>query len=96
MNLKVVLKAFQFVLAIASLVLWGSYGIARDNFMHEGNRVSDALHSIELDQHGSVVFITSHQSHVLSFLVACSIGCFLVAAVIDLYRRGRLPKLSRP
>jgi hypothetical protein len=95
MNSKVALKFLQFLLAIAALMFWGSYGIARSTFMREGSRVSDALHAIELDQHGSIAYITKHQSHVLSSLVACSIACFVVAAGIDLYRRGRLPKLAR-
>jgi len=95
MNLKAVLKFLQFVLAIAALMFWGSHGIAYSTFMREGSRTSDALHVIELDQHGSIAFITRHQSHVLSSLLACSVGCFLVAAVIDLYRRGCLPKLAK-
>ena len=95
MTLKLVLKASQFVLAIASLMSWGSFIIARDNFMRTGSSVSDALHTIKENEHGSIAYITSHQSHVLSLWVSCSIGCFVVAAVIDLYRRGRLPKFPK-
>jgi hypothetical protein len=88
-----VLKLIQLVSAIASLISWGNYAIARASFMRDGRRVSDSLHAIELDQHGSISYITKHQSHVLALWVACSIACFLVAAVIG--ARGRLRQLVK-
>lgn len=93
MSAKMVPNLLRFVFGIASLISWGNYAIARSNFMSSGSPVKDALHAVELDQHGSISYITNLQSHVLSFWIACSMGCFLVTAAIG--ARGRLRYLVK-
>lgn len=85
------LRLLQFFLAIASLLLWGSHSIAFDDFMCEGRRSIDATHQVELDQHGSIAYITLHQSHVLTGLTIAAASCFVVAALLEKLVEKRFP-----
>jgi len=85
------LRLLQLFLAIASLLLWGEHSIAFDDFMNEGTRISDVTHGVELDQHGSIAYITLHQSHVLTGLTIAAASCFVVAALVGKYVGKHFP-----
>lgn len=90
-TLDKVIRAVQVVLLAVSLMSWGNRMIAFDQFMREGSTKADVTHQIELTQHGSIAYITVHQSHVLTVWSAIAASSFVVAVLLDLYRRKRYP-----
>ncbi|TAM32066.1 MAG: hypothetical protein EPN68_02960 [Rhodanobacter sp.] len=91
MNLDKLIRAAQIVLLAVSLMSWGNRMIAFDEFMREGTTKADVTHQIELNQHGSIAYITAHQSHVLTAWAVIAASSFVAAALIDLYRRKHRP-----
>lgn len=90
-TLDKVIRAVQVVLLAVSFMSWGNSMIAFGQFMREGSTKADVTHQIELNQHGSIAYITVHQSHVLTLWEVIAVSSFVVAALLDLHRRKRYP-----
>lgn len=89
--LNVTLRITQIALLATSFISWGNRMIAFSEFMRNGSIKADSVHSIELNQHGSIVYITEHQSHVLTMLTFIAFLSFITALLVDLYRRKKFP-----
>jgi hypothetical protein len=85
------LRVVQVALIAASFIAWGNWSIAFFQFMREGSAKADVTHPVELDQHGSIAYISVHQSHVLTEWQVIAASAFITAALLDLYRRKRYP-----
>jgi hypothetical protein len=90
-NLDKVIRTVQVVLLAVSFMSWGNRMIVFGQFMREGTTKADVTHQIELNQHGSVVYITVHQSNVLTLWAVIAASSFVVAVLLGLYRRKRYP-----
>lgn len=85
------LLASQFALGCSALLLWFCHGHYYRVYVVKGSNVASSMYPVEIHEHGSTVYITAHQSHVLTALALGAVLSFILGALVDLYRRKRYP-----
>jgi hypothetical protein len=90
-TLRRLLLAAQFVLGCSALLLWFCHGHYYRAYVTKGSSVASSMYPVEIHEHGSTVYISTHQSHVLIMLASGAVSSFVFGALIDLYRRKRYP-----
>lgn len=60
-------------------------------FTVNGSNAATPIDTVEINDHGSIVYITQKQSCTLTILTTLSISCFFAAILIDLYQRKHYP-----
>lgn len=80
---------FKLVLVAIALCSWGGWYHLYGKFVNTGVETANPTHSILVNDHGSVVFITPNQDHVLTALIVVAAVSFVCAVAIDLYDRKR-------
>lgn len=89
--LRRLLLASQFALGCSALLLWFCHGHYYRVYVVKGSNVASSMYPVEVHEHGSIVYISAHQSHVLMALAVGAISSFVLGALVDLYRRKRCP-----
>ena len=86
--MKVATKIKLELVAIA-LLSWAGWCYLYEKFVSAGNKAVNATHSVLVNDHGTVVYITTTQEHVLTLVTATAVASFMCAVVADLYERSR-------
>jgi len=89
--LRRLLLASQFALGCSALLLWFCHGHYYRAYVTKGSYVASLMYPVEINEHGSIVYISAHQSHVLTVLALGAVSSFVLGALVDLYRRKRFP-----
>lgn len=79
----------KFALAGVALCFWGAWYFLYEKFVGTGSEAANSTHSVLVNDHGTLVFITPSQDHLLKALIAAAIISFVCAVIIDLYERTR-------
>jgi hypothetical protein len=82
--------AIKFLLAIISVVLFFHRNSLFGDFSRAGTSVADTAHTVLVNNHGSLAYITSTQSDHLHNLVIGSAALFALAVIIDIIQRTKL------
>jgi len=73
--------------------VWAITGYSRIHyygvFTSNGSNKATLTNPIEINDHGSLVYVTLHQDHILTYLIYISVSSFIIAVIIDLYQRKR-------
>jgi hypothetical protein len=90
-----VLTSIKWILVL----VWALTGYSRIHyygvFTSNGSDKVTSTNTIEINDHGSLVYITSHQYHILTYLIYTSVFSFIIAVIIDLYQRKRFPSREK-
>ena len=79
----------KLVLAVVALCFWGGWCYFNEKFLSDGTKAASATHSILVNDHGTFVYITPTQGHVLTLMTVAAVASFSCAVIIDLYERNR-------
>jgi hypothetical protein len=74
-------------LAFVAIALWLTHFYLYESFVNQSSKVSNLVRPVMVNDHGSFVYITVHQSNVLNVLTGFAVASFVVAVLIDVYQR---------
>lgn len=85
------LLAVQLALICLALASWLLHFMFYESVVIKGAVAFSQENPVQVNDHGSIVYITLFQSHILTAMTLTAISSFVLGALVDLYRRKRCP-----
>ena len=92
MKIGRVLPILKLIFGSLALVEWLAHAYLYRVYVDAGNSVASSESPVEVNVHGSIVFITKAQDQNLTSLAVAVFSTFAIAILIDLYLRKSLSK----